>query len=328
MHTLRELKRKHELAAMEALLFESGIRYEAGMTYCLGLYEGEALIACGGVEGAVIKCLCVSPLYRGEAHLNKVAGALYTYLRQEGVNEVFVFTAPRNEPLFQSLGFFTLARSEEALLLTNDKNGMLRYLRTLSPTSHTAMPTSAAIVMNANPFTLGHRHLIEQAKQACNLLHIFVVEENKSEFSFKTRFVLVREGVSDLKNVLVHQGGPYIISAATFPSYFLKDATGAAKAHAEIDASIFGQYIAPALNIQTRFLGEEPLDPLTRLYNEALVRILPPLGIEVRIIKRKETEGAPISASRVRALLKEGRLAELSALVPESTLAYLQTKNA
>ncbi|EFA28598.1 ABC transporter, ATP-binding protein, partial [Haemophilus influenzae HK1212] len=37
-----------------------------------------------------------------------------------------------------------------------------------------------SIVMNANPFTLGHRYLIEQALQQCDHLHLFIVGEDAS----------------------------------------------------------------------------------------------------------------------------------------------------
>lgn len=43
-----------------------------------------------------------------------------------------------------------------------------------------------AIVMNCNPFTLGHRYLIETASKQVDTLYIFVVEENKSFLSLRT----------------------------------------------------------------------------------------------------------------------------------------------
>ena len=47
--------------------------------------------------------------------------------------------------------------------------------------------------------------------------------------------------------------------------------------------------------------------------------ILPKYGIEVIEIPRKDN----ISASRVRALLKEGKFAEIKELVPENVYEYL-----
>lgn len=51
-----------------------------------------------------------------------------------------------------------------------------------------------SIVMNCNPFTLGHRYLVEEASRQSDLLYIFVVEEDKSDFPFEDRFNMVKAG--------------------------------------------------------------------------------------------------------------------------------------
>ena len=48
------------------------------------------------------------------------------------------------------------------------------------------------------------------------------------------------------------------------------------------------------------------------------------MGIEVVEIPRHEIEGQAVSASRVRALLQEGRLKDIRPLVPPATFAYLE----
>lgn len=92
--------------------------------------------------------------------------------------------------------------------------------------------------MNCNPFTKGHLALITYAARACDLLHIFVVEENRSQFPFADRLRLVREGTDHLANVIVHPSGPYMISNATFPTYFLKEGEDAAKIQSELDITL------------------------------------------------------------------------------------------
>lgn len=327
---IRELSPRFDAAAMEALLRRANIRPEAGLEYACGLYEGDSLLACGGYEGSTIKCLAVDPDWRGEALLNSVFSHLYTRLRRAGAREVFVFTRPENIPLFQSLGLSLLARTAQAALLTSDPRGIESFLADIQ--TDAAETTAAqnrfavgAIVMNANPFTLGHLCLAEWAAAQCGRLHIFVVQEEKSAFPFAVRLRLVREGTAGFSNARVHAGGPYIISSATFPSYFLKDPSGAAPAHAELDATLFAERIAPALGLSARFVGEEPLDPLTGLYNQNMARVLAAHAISLEILPRIAQAGAPISASRVRALLKEGRLEEAAALLPPSTAAYLRS---
>lgn len=186
--------------------------------------------------------------------------------------------------------------------------------------------TIGSIVMNCNPFTLGHRYLIEQAAAQCDLLYIFVVEENKSIFSFEDRFMLVQQGTADLENVIVMPSGSFMISTLTFPEYFNKDNPAAVQVDPSMDVEIFGKYIAPALGITLRFAGEEPLDVVTNRYNETMKHILPAYGLTFKVIPRKECDGQVISASRVRNCLKTKDFIQINSLVPDTTFRYLLQK--
>ena len=180
-----------------------------------------------------------------------------------------------------------------------------------------------SIVMNCNPFTYGHRYLIEQALCIADFLIIFVVEEDKSIFSFDERFIMVCEGVEDLKNVMVVPGGPFILSQTTFPEYFIKAADEDLVENVENDIMLFAEKIAPNLNIKYRFVGEEPEDAVTNEYNSAMKRILPGYGIELVEVPRKNRDGRCISASLVRKCLEDNNMAELKKFVPESTMRML-----
>lgn len=212
--------------------------------------------------------------------------------------------------------------------LEDDNPELFEYINTLK-SKRMNLPegsTTGAIVMNCNPFTLGHRYLIEQAASQCDLLYIFVVEENKSVFSFEDRFMLVKQGTADLPNVVVMPSGSFMISTLTFPEYFNKDNPDAIKVDPSMDVEIFGQHIAPALGITVRFAGEEPLDVVTNRYNETMKKILPSFGVEFRVIPRKEVDGGVISASRVRECLKNKDFVSIHHLVPDSTFMYLLQK--
>ena len=185
--------------------------------------------------------------------------------------------------------------------------------------------TAAAIILNANPFTYGHLYLVEQAAVENDLLHLFVVSEDVSFFPYDIRDRLVREGTAHLKNIVHHATGPYMISQATFPSYFQKDEDAAIRSHAQLDIAVFSR-IAQALSITRRYVGEEQASRVTRLYNEIMLHDLPLAGIECRVIPRKEREGAPISASTVRRAIQSGSMDALPALVPPTTLAFLQSE--
>lgn len=182
------------------------------------------------------------------------------------------------------------------------------------------------IVMNCNPFTFGHRYLIETAAKQVDTLYIFVVEENKSFFEFEDRYQLVKLGTQDLENVIVLPSGKFIISALTFPGYFYKDSNKDAIVDTSKDVDLFGKYIAKALNITTRFVGEEPIDLVTRQYNRTMQERLPLYGIKCVEIPRKEIKDQVISASRVRKCLKEKDFEQIKELVPKTTYDYLVQK--
>lgn len=180
------------------------------------------------------------------------------------------------------------------------------------------------IVMNCNPFTNGHKYLVEYAAEQVDYLYIFVVQEDKSFFSFKERFELVKRGTEHIANVIVVQSGEFIISTVTFPGYFNKENKDNIKFDAAKDIEIFTDYIAPELHIKKRFVGEEPFDEVTRYYNQALKVALPEKGVHLIEIPRKENENKPISASLVRKYLKENNYSEIKKLVPETTYSYLE----
>lgn len=180
-----------------------------------------------------------------------------------------------------------------------------------------------SIVMNCNPFTYGHRYLIEKALESADFLIIFVVEEDKSSFSFTERVSMVKEGVADLSNVMVVPSGPFILTQMSFPEYFVKEKSEDLNRHTEQDIMTFAEKIAPQLGISCRFVGEEAEDEVTEQYNMAMKKILPQYGIELIEIPRKTINGKPISASLVREYIEKGSIDRLAELVPATTGAFL-----
>ena len=183
-----------------------------------------------------------------------------------------------------------------------------------------------ALVMNCNPFTLGHQYLVEYASSKVAKLYLFVVEEDKSEFPFADRIELVRQGVKDFSNVEVLPSGKFIISQQTFSGYFNKASLQDVAVDSSEDVEIFAKEIAPTLGITVRFAGEEPTDNVTRQYNETMKEILPKYGMEFCEIPRKNFGDEPISASKVREALKVGDFDKIKNLVPPSTLLYIRER--
>lgn len=181
-----------------------------------------------------------------------------------------------------------------------------------------------SIIMNCNPFTRGHKYLIQYASERVDKLFVFILEEDKSFFKFADRFEMVKRGTADIGNVVVLPSREFMISAMTFPEYFMKDYSQTREVDVTQDLSIFGEYIAPALNIKVRFAGQEPIDLVTQSYNRNMERILPTYGIRFEEIPRLTVDGENvISASKVRKLLKEKKYDDLKRYVPDTTFDYL-----
>ena len=295
--------------------------------YTVGIYEedGDELLATGSLVGNMIQMLAVDPDRRGEDLLAKLVTHLLQEAFRQGIGQVHLFTKYDKRLFFQDLGFSLVADVPgKAALLEWGEDGIGSFCQRLRAQFPLGNGTVGALVMNCNPFTLGHRYLVEQAAACCDRVVIFAVEEDLSLFPFQTRLSLLKQGVSDLPGVTVVPGGRYVISSLTFPSYFTKSQE-LAEVQTALDAEIFRRHLVPALGIQYRFLGTEPLSPVTELYNQVVTRTLEGDGVSVRLVPRLEVGGAPVSASRVRALLAQGRMEEIRPLVPDSTWAYLNS---
>lgn len=186
-----------------------------------------------------------------------------------------------------------------------------------------AFKTVGSIVMNCNPFTLGHRYLVEEALKQVDFLIIFVVEEDRSLFSFEERFAMACAGIAGLQNLMVLPSGSFILSSMTFPEYFVKKTDEEIARNTENDIRLFAEKIAPRLGITHRFVGEELTDEVTDTYNQAMKCILPAHGIQLIEIPRMRTEQGIVSATRVRNLLETGGWDQLGGLLPPSTMQIL-----
>lgn len=291
----------------------------------------QKLIACAGLAGNTLKCVAVDRAWRGTSLSLQIIHEAELLAAQKGEYQLFLLTSPENVKFFQGCGFYPLVILEDrAALMENTPVGIHRYCNQLRRHHLVIADQIGGIVMNANPFTLGHQYLIEQAAKACDWLHIFVVQEDLSAFSFQERFTMVRDGSRHLKNVTIHPGSRYIISRGTFPSYFLKEMQIVNEVYAAIDLIMFRRYIAPCLNITQRFVGTEPFCKVTAQYNYAMHHWLedklaiPAASIRVHEIERKtDDNNLPISASAVRQLLRQNKISAIQNRVPASTMPYL-----
>ena len=341
---------------IEAFLKRNALRIDNMNYYAAVLDDDGEMIAGGGLKDDVIKCVAVDDAHKGEAIANTLVSHLISHANQEGYSCIKLFTKPKNRQLFESLSFRLLAEAPEAILMETGIGGISNtvealkkikeksekykeynkeckedskecrentsYLNTSTP-QHltTTMQPTGCIVMNCNPFTLGHRYLVESASRMVEHLFVIVVREDRSAFSYQERKAMVTTGTADLKNVTVCDGSEYAISNTTFPTYFLKRLSDATDTQILLDLDLFRRHIAPALGAEVRFVGTEPTDELTRRYNELMMKSL---GKDhVVQIPRLENGGVAVSASRVRRAMDSNSLKEAAQLVPPTTLPYI-----
>jgi [citrate (pro-3S)-lyase] ligase len=310
------------------LLHDNGLELDEQIENFVVCREDGRLVGCAGFDRDVIKDVAVAPGLRGTAVSLRLGGEVVKLAAGHGYHDLFLFCRPDNVKRFRGWAFHPLVEMPGVIaLMENNPIALPKYLEKLSRGRRPGK-TIGGVVLNANPFTLGHRFLVEQAAKDCDWLHVFVVREDASQFSYADRFRLVSAGVADIGNVILHEGSKYIISRATFPGYFLKEKAAIDSSFTGIDLLMFRERIAPALGINRRYVGTEPLDATTNNYNASMKHWLADApskaaSIETVIIERLTVAGSPVSASKVRALLAEGDLSGIKRLVPPTTFAFL-----
>jgi len=316
-------------SAIDKLLQAEGIRRDKNLDYTCAIYDDDYnIIATGSCFGNTLRCMAVSHEHQGEGLMNEIVSHLIQYEFDRKIYNLFLYTKCNSAKFFGDLGFYEIARIDNQIVfMENRRNGFNDYLTELAKTKQDGA-NIAALVLNANPFTLGHQYLVERASRENDILHLFIVSEDASLVPFEVRKKLVIEGTAHLNNIIYHDTGPYIISSATFPSYFQKDDSAVIESHANLDLNIFIR-IAKSLGINSRYVGEEPKSLVTGIYNRIMSEKLPEHGIKCVIIPRKtEQDGQVISASNVRQAIKDGNFSRIRGLVPESTYKFFTSPEA
>ena len=324
--TIKEIRPSDQrsLAQVDALLAQQNLTRDAHLEYTVGLFDSDRhLVATGSALANTLRCLAVDSRYQGEGLLNQIITALSSFEFERGITHLFLYTKVNSARFFEDLGYYKIAQVDNTLVfMENRRDGFSSFIETLAAQKREG--TSAALVMNCNPFTLGHRYLVETVARENDTVHLFIVSEDASLFPFADRFEMVKNGCADLANVVLHQTGSYMISSAVFPSYFLESSEAAIRAQAQLDITLFAR-IARALQVTKRYVGEEPFSKVTSIYNEIMFRDLPSEGVECIVLPRKEIAGHPISASQVRQLIHDGKLDDAKKLMPPTTVAYFMT---
>ncbi len=328
------VRNPYALKQLDSFLAPLGFRYEPNdVDYTMVLYDSKDNIAgTGSYQGNVLKYVIVAPEHRGTNASSTIVTHLIAILMKQH-QQIFAFTRPGNTAFFKGMGFKEVATAEPLYtLLEFGYRSILDYQEYLrSRKANHSTTNIAAIVVNCNPFSNGHKYLIETAASQNEVVYLFVVEEDRSVFPFQDRWKLVNAGTKHLANVITLKGGPYVVSGATFPSYFLQKESvdQVIQNQTELDVMIFARHIVPVLGITRRYVGTEPYSPTTGAYNAAMRKILPAHSVDVIEIERKangsDAEGKPnyISATKIREAIKRDKIASITNFLPSCTREYL-----
>jgi len=322
MFTIEEVSR-YQSEEIKIFLKKFDLEYENDIDYTIAIYDKGKVIATASKAKNLLKCFAILEDYQGQGITNSLVKKIEDRMFMESLYHFFIYTPSCNKDIFTSIGYHEIITSNHISILENGNKTIETYLYELKDKYDLSDNEKACIVMNANPFTLGHRYLVEEASKENDEVIIFVVSENQSSFPFEVRFQLIVEGVRDLKNVYVVETGPYMISNATFPTYFLKKKSDVVTLQTKIDCEIFLKYYHHIFHITKRYIGNEPYCEVTKTYNEWMHALLPLGGVEVKQITRKQVFEDIISASKVRELIKQDDYEQVKNFVPQSTYAFL-----
>ncbi len=319
-----------DLQLIKDFLMEQGFEYKPeSVDFTMILYNlNDEIIGTGSLRRKTLKYVVVAPKFRETTAFPLIITTLSSKVL-ETYKRCFVYTRPETAKIFQSLGFSLIATAEPLFSVLEFGYKTIKdyqdYLKANKANTRTA--NVASVVVNCNPFTKGHQYLIEKAASENEHLYLFVVQEDLSVFPFETRWNLIKEGIKHLDNVTMLNSGQYIVSGGIFPNYFLKNESwnDVSAKQAEVDVRIFADYVVPTLDITRRYIGSENYCHTTASYNTQMHSILPSAGVQVIEVERMALGDADnyISASKVRAAIKEDRLDEILNFLPEVTKDFL-----
>lgn len=271
----------------------------------------------------LIKNIAIADEYKGLNIANTMVTMVIKAIWQEDYKNIFVITKFENKKIFFDLNFKLIYENEKiSFLAVNDADykSYKDYILNLEYKSKTAF-----IILNANPMTLGHRYLIDQAAKENDLVYLIPVNEDSSFFTTTERIEIISENIKDINNVKLLNGTDYLISKNLFPSYFLQSDEDSIREQAMLDANLFCDFVSGKKNI-CRYVGDEPFSKTTNKYNLILNEVLNNKNITLKIIKRCEINEKPISASKVREAIFNKDLKTVKQMVSTKTFAIISNE--
>lgn len=322
---IKEAMLDSEILKVKEFLASFNLLYEKDIDKTLYILENDKIIASISKSNQIIKCMAISLMYQNENLSSLLISKMIEKMHEENIYSYMVFTKAIYEETFINLGFKKIVATSNTVMLEGGIESIhetINQMKVKINAEYGIVDNNqkvGCIVINANPITLGHQHLIEIASKENDLALVFVVMEDNQEFDFQTRYSLVYLACKKFDNVVVLPASKYIVSKLTFPTYFLeKDVVDSEISL--IDGLIFKEYFMKELNIDVRYVGSEQKEKMND-YNQTLKSILKD---KLVLVPRIKLDGQTISASYVRKLLKEKSFEEAYKFIPRECLAIFK----
>lgn len=314
---IKEVLLTEEKERVTEFLLKFDLKFDKDITKTFYVEEDDSIVGTISVANYIIKDLAVLDKYQGENIASSLINHVIKYFSNNSIYNYQVFSKPKYKSLFENMNFKMLVETEKLIMLEGgitDIDETLEKIKKLLEVRFTPINENsdiASVVINGNPITIGHEYLVSEASLNHNIVIVFIVEEDKSEFTFIERLSMAFLAFHKFSNVYVIPSTKYIVSSLTFPNYFLKE-TDISEEMAKVDALIFKKYFQKKLFIKKRYIGSESTKKMEN-YNNELKEIL---GDTIKIVERLEIDRVRVSASAVRNLIKEGKTKEALKYIP------------
>lgn len=311
-----------EIADVEFLLSQRGLKYEDNVDYTIGLYDNQKIVATGSLCKNVIKMIAVAKDYQGENLTTIVMTNLTQQLAAQKIDKYFLYTTPNNKDFFMRFSLSLVYENKEIVMLENVVSPIEEQLLAIKKNIPTSSGTTAALVMKCNPTTLSHLLLIE----TCSLKHdqviVFLVEDD-TILPYDIRKKILEKTTKTLKNVYIVPGTKYIISPNSFPTYFLKDAASALRIYMELDIAIFNRYFMRIFQIDFRYVAATAKILQADTYIQTMEKIIEDKLI---IVPPLYKGGVITTTSEIRRLARQKKFSLIKHLIPQVTYDFLVSK--
>ena len=244
------LNSNYQKNELKEFLKKFQLNFDETIDYSLVIRKNEEIVATASKSKNIIKCFAIDDSLRGEGVTNTLVTTLLNKSFDQGIFHTFVFTKPSNEDIFKGVGFKPISKTDKVALLEIGMNSIDKTIDKIkSKLNWKEDSNNGLLIMNCNPFTLGHQFLIETAAKKMDNILVLVVEEDKSSFPFLDRIALVKKGTEHLKNVTALPSTEYVISSATFPNYFLRKEDDSLVEFMKLDTKITAEHFCKKLKI-------------------------------------------------------------------------------